>query len=72
MNDRKSYTACLSQRPGLGNPILEYGQLLSFRPISPEIVRDQISVCLGYAKMHVHMSSLSFVIKAHICIQQKR
>jgi hypothetical protein len=30
MNDHKSYTACLSQCPSLGNSILEYGQLLSF------------------------------------------
>jgi hypothetical protein len=44
MNDRKSRTACLSQRPSLGNPILEYGQLLSFRAISLEIICDRIGV----------------------------
>jgi hypothetical protein len=72
MHDRKSCTACLSQRPGPGNPILEYGQLLSFRQISPEIVRDRIGVCLGCTKMRVHTMSLSFIVKARICIQQKR
>jgi hypothetical protein len=34
-NDHKSRMACLCQRTGLGNPILEHGQLLSFRAISP-------------------------------------
>jgi hypothetical protein len=72
MNDHKSCTACLSQRPGLGNPILEYGQLLRFRTISPEIVCHRIGVCLGRTKMRVHMKSLSFVVKARICIRQKR
>jgi hypothetical protein len=72
MNDRKSCTACISQYPGLGNPILEYGQLLSFRTINLEIVCDRIGVCLGRTKMHVHTTSLSFVVKARICIQQKR
>jgi hypothetical protein len=72
MNDRKSRPACLSQRPGLANPILEYGQLLSFRAINPKIICDQIGVCLGHTKMRVHATSLSFVVKALICIQQKR
>jgi hypothetical protein len=40
VNDRKSSAARLSQCPGLGDQILEYGQLLSFRAISPEIVGD--------------------------------
>jgi hypothetical protein len=30
VNDRKSGVARISQCPGLGDPILEYGQLLSF------------------------------------------
>jgi hypothetical protein len=30
VNNRKSGAARLSQRPRLGDPILEYGQLLSF------------------------------------------
>jgi hypothetical protein len=72
MNDRKSRTACLSQHPGLGNPILEHGQLLSFRAISPEIIYDRIGMCLGHTKMRVHAMSLSFIIKARIYIQQKR
>jgi hypothetical protein len=72
MHDRKSCMACIIQRPGLGNLSLEYGQLLSFRPISLEIVCDRIGVCLGCTKMRIHMMSLSFIIKARICIQQKR
>jgi hypothetical protein len=40
MNSHKSCTACLSQCPGLGDLALEYGQLLSFRVISPEIICD--------------------------------
>jgi hypothetical protein len=72
VNDCKSGAACLSQRPGLGDPILEYGQLLSFRAISPEIIGDRIGVHLGCTKMCVHATSLSFAVKARICIQQKR
>jgi hypothetical protein len=71
MNSRKSYTACLSQRSSLGDPVLEYGQLLSFRAISPEIICDRIGVHLGHMKMRVHAMSLSFAVKARICIQQK-
>jgi hypothetical protein len=47
VNDRKSSVARLSQRPGLGDPILEHDQLLSFRAISPEIIGDRIGVRLG-------------------------
>jgi hypothetical protein len=72
MNDRKSCTACLSQCPSLGNPILEYGQLLSFRTINPEIICDRIGVCLSHMKMRVHTMSVSFIVKARICIQQRR
>jgi hypothetical protein len=35
VNDCKSSAARLSQRPRLGDPILEYSQLPSFRAISP-------------------------------------
>jgi hypothetical protein len=72
MNSRKSGTACLSQCPGLGDPVLEYGQLLIFRVISPEVICDRIGVRLGRTKMRVHATSLSFAVKARICIQQKR
>jgi hypothetical protein len=71
MNDRKSRMACLSQHPGLGNPILEYDQLLGLRAINPEIICDRIGVCLGRTKMRIHTTSLSFIVKARICIQQK-
>jgi hypothetical protein len=72
VNDRKSGAAHLSQCPGLGDPILEYGQLLSFRAISPEVIGDRISVHLGRTKMHVHATSFSFTVNASIYIQQKR
>jgi hypothetical protein len=68
MNNHKSRTACLSQRPSLGNSILEYGQLLSFRAISLEIICDRIGVCLSRTKIRVHAMSLSFVIKTRIFI----
>jgi hypothetical protein len=72
VNDRKSSATRLSQCPGLGDPILEYGQLLSFRAISPEIIGDRISMRLGYTKMRFHAMSFSFAINASVCIQQKR
>jgi hypothetical protein len=72
VNDRKSGAARLSQCPGLGDPILEYGQLLSFRAISPKIIGDRIGVRLGCTKTYVHATSLSFSVKAHVSIQQKR
>jgi hypothetical protein len=72
VNNLKSGAACLSQHPGLGDPILEYGQLLSFRAISPEIIGDRIGMRLGYTKMRVHATSLSFAVKTRICIQRKR
>jgi hypothetical protein len=72
VNDRKSGVARLSQCPSLGDPILEYGQLLSFRAISLEIIGNQIGVRLGCTKMRVHAMSLSFFVNARVCIQQKR
>jgi hypothetical protein len=70
VNDCKSGAARLSQCLGLGDPILEYSQLPSFRAISPKVIGDRIGVRLSRTKMRIYMASLSFTIKTHICIQQ--
>jgi hypothetical protein len=72
VNDRKSGAAHLSQCPSLGDPILEYGQVLSFRAISLEIIGDRIGVRLGCMKMRVHAMGLSSFINTCVSIQQKR
>jgi hypothetical protein len=68
----KNHQHRAASRPGLKDPVLEYGQLLSFRAISPEIIGDRIGVRLGCTKMRIHPMSLSFTVKARICVQQKR
>jgi hypothetical protein len=68
MNDCKGHAECLRQCSGLGNPILKYGQLLSLRAISLEIICDRIGVCLGRTQMCVNTASLSLVILARIYI----
>jgi hypothetical protein len=71
VHQSKGTMAHFGQLSSLGDPVLEKGQLQRLRSICPEIVDDQISVCLSSTKVHVHTSGFSFTVKEHICREEK-
>jgi hypothetical protein len=67
MHQGKGATARFSQHSSLGDPVLKKCQLHRLRPICPEVVSNQISVCLGSKKVRVYVSGFSSTVEAHIC-----
>jgi hypothetical protein len=59
--------ARFGQDSSLGDPILEYRQLHRFRPVSPEVVSNRISMRLSCTKVHVYTTGFGFTVKAYIC-----
>jgi hypothetical protein len=71
VHKREGGAARLGQNSSLGDPILEYGQFQRFRPVSPEVISDRISVCLSCTKVRIYALGFGFAIKAYICRRGK-
>jgi hypothetical protein len=63
--------ALLGQDSSLGNPILEHGKLHRLRSVSPEAIRNRISMSLSCTKVRVYALGFSFAVKAYICRNRK-
>jgi hypothetical protein len=66
MHQSKGALAHLSQHSSLGDPVLKKCHLHRFRPICPEVVGNQIGMCLSSEKVRIHTSGFSSTIEAHI------
>jgi hypothetical protein len=58
--------ARLGQDSSLGDPILEHCKLHRLRSVSPEAIRNRISMSMSYTKVRVYAPGFSFAVKAHI------
>jgi hypothetical protein len=67
VHQSKGASARLSQHSSLSDPVLKKGQFHHFPPICPEVVGDQIGVCLSSKKVRIHTSGFSGTVEAHIC-----
>jgi hypothetical protein len=59
--------ARLGQDSSLGDPILEQCKLHRLRLVSPEAIRNRISLSMSCTKVHIYTPGFSFAIKACIC-----
>jgi hypothetical protein len=71
MHKREGGAARFGQHSSLGDPILEYCQLHRFRPISPEVVSNRISMRLSCTKVCVHVTGFGLTVEAYICSNRK-
>jgi hypothetical protein len=70
MNHQQGISTGFGKNTWLSHSILEQGQDLRFRPISPEIVCSLTSMRLSRVQMGSHPTRLSLLIKADICKSQ--
>jgi hypothetical protein len=59
--------ARLGQDSSLGDPILEHCKLHRLRSVSPEAIRNRISMSMSCTKVRVYAPGSSFAIKACVC-----
>jgi hypothetical protein len=62
MHTSEGSAARFGQDSSLGDPILEH-----CRPVSPEAIRNRISMSMSCTKVRVYSSGFSFAVKAYIC-----
>jgi hypothetical protein len=71
VHKREGGVARFGQDSSLGDPILEYYQLHRFRPVSPEVVSNRISMRLSCTKVRVYAMGFGFTVEAYISRNRK-